>query len=95
MLHGPAHRGSLHEIIDARALLLLRLVVERDKRQLALEPLVVAIRVAEEDLARASLADAAHLQLATHVNRHLVDDGALSLGEAQGIYNVSLRYNLL
>ena len=47
---------------------------------------LLPLAIAEEDFAVASLTDTAHLQLAAYINRHLIDDGALSLGKAQSIF---------
>ena len=103
--HGLAHhlvdiaectsqRLSLYEICNIRALLLFRLFIDGDELELSLVPLVIIINIAEEDLSIASLTDTADLQLAAYIDRHLVDNSALCLGETQGINHVCFRNHL-
>ena len=91
---GTGERLSLNKIGNIAALLLLTLLINRDELEFSLIPLIIIIHIAEEDFAVASLADTAHLQLAAYINRHLIDDSALSLGKAQSIYYVCFRNNL-
>ena len=95
VLDGFAQVAGLYEAVGTALFLCAALLVYGDVGELALEPLVGTVKIAEVDVAEFYGFDACNLKLSTHKGTYLFEESLLGFSEGEGIYEIGLCYGLL